>query len=93
VEWKMWAQDRKGIFFYAGEKWKVKLYGGKHTVPIIVKEDKKGTYYGWMATGKKKPTMIWPSSALFSMCFPYGYKAEEKEGHGYRVRLKILLIK
>lgn len=94
MEWKMWAQNRNGVFFHVGEKWWVDLHGKEEPiVPVIVKGDKKGTYYGWVETGKRKPTMIWPSLAQFSMCFPYGYKAEEKAGHGYRVQLKILLIK
>lgn len=67
----------------------------KPILPVKVILDPNGQYYGWISfdldRNNGKPSMIWPNEIQFSMCFPYGYQAEEKVGKGKMVRLRIEL--
>jgi hypothetical protein len=69
-----------------------KLYGGKVCAVEFV-ESAGGQHYGWMSPSQDYPTMIYPNETLFSMCFPYGYKAEEEQNRGKHIRLDAKLIK
>jgi hypothetical protein len=42
-----------------------------------------------MEAEEAKPSMIHPHWSLYSMCFPYGPKAEEEAGKGRTVRLAV----
>ncbi|KKL81869.1 hypothetical protein LCGC14_1990450 [marine sediment metagenome] len=91
MKWNMWAQNIDGMFLHAGEKRYVELFGMSNTiVPVIVEESDGGTYYGWLETDENEPRMICPSEVEVDMCFPYGYKIEEKKGRGRRIRLTVL---
>jgi hypothetical protein len=57
--------------------------------PALATEDPEGENWGWLKTGADYPTMIYPHKSLFSMCFPYGPKAEEAAGKGEILRLRI----
>ena len=53
-------------------------------------------YWGWFDLEEFKWStggLMQPSHAQFSMCFPYGYKAEEERGRGKAYRLMIKQIK
>lgn len=60
-------------------------------VKVDVNEDVDGDYYGWLRAGKNSPTMIWPSLAQFTMCFPYGLEVEITKGEGEILRLSVEL--
>lgn len=57
--------------------------------PVTVTEDPYGDYWGWIATDSDHPDFIYPNEGLFSMCFTYGYHAEEKAGKGRAVQLTV----
>lgn len=99
-EWKMYAlieHDHTGkveFFTNIGDKGYVQLYykafeGKLPMVPVVVKEDKKGEYYGWIDKDATDPEMIWQGKNIFEMCFAYGSDAEVKKGRGEVVRLSI----
>jgi len=86
------TKDHKGNDYYAhfGSLNYIKMhYINEPIVEVILIEDKNGEYYGWIDTGKDIPCMVWKSEVVFSVCFPYGYKVNEKEGKGKHVRLSI----
>lgn len=56
---------------------------------IVEDADPAATHWGWLPAGKVEPIMIYPVRALFSMCFPYGPKAEVEAGKGRIVRLAV----
>lgn len=65
-------------------------------VAVLCEEAEDGDYYGW--EDSKGPhagslSMIYPSYAFHSMCFPYGPKMEEETGEGRTVRLRVLVEK
>lgn len=53
-------------------------------------ESEPPDYWGWWSYTDKRFHMIWPSKAQFSICFPYGYKANEKRGEGKAYRLIVI---
>ncbi len=55
---------------------------------VSVKENPKGEYLGWVATGHNFPSMI-TLDRLFEINFPNGHKAEEQRGRGVAVRLDV----
>jgi hypothetical protein len=78
-----------------GSEWYARQYAsGCPAVPVVVTEDPEGDYLGWIeetedsprSTGE--PEMI-QRKEIFSIQFPYGYKAEEAAGRGRAVRLRI----
>jgi hypothetical protein len=94
TSWELYAHKYKNFFMHVGPLNYVKAHMLKDEIKkVIVSLDDNGEYYGWLEKGENTPTMIWPSRAQFSMCFPYGYEAEEKRIKGKMVRLKIIEIK
>lgn len=92
--WELWAydrgEDRKPRFTQMGRRRYVELHGLPFPiVPVQVREDEAGTYYGWLATDSDTPAMIWGSHHQFSMCFPYGVEAEVARGKGVVLRLTV----
>ena len=60
----------------------------------VISEDKiesakTKVYWGWLASDKNYPCMIWCRYTLFSMCFTYGPQVEEEHGKGKILRLTI----
>jgi len=47
-------------------------------------------YHGWLDFEDNILRHIWGSRGQTSMCFPYGSKAEEKQGTGILLRLKLI---
>jgi hypothetical protein len=99
-KWKMYAliehehTSKTEFFAYIGDKGYVQMYykafdGDLPMVPVLVKEDKKGEYYGWIDTNATNPEMIWKRKNIFEMCFTYGSDAEVKAGRGEVIRLSI----
>ena len=98
-QWKMYTlidKDNSGneFFLHTGDKGYVQLYKREYSdnlpmVAVVVKEDKKGEYYGWIDKGRTDPEMIWQGKNLFEICFAYGSNAEVEAGRGEVVRLKI----
>jgi hypothetical protein len=89
--WRMWALPHKDGFTDPGHFRFAEAHAqkGQVPVPVIIKEDDSGTYYGWLATDHDAPTMIYGHIIGFNMCFPYGPKAEEDRGNGRAVHLTI----
>ena len=93
-QWKMWAHEIDGIdgrkeYHHCGAKWWVELHGlSSPVVPVVMTEDEKGTWLGWIETGTTDPTMVW-HERVFEICFPYGSKIEVESGKGRVVRLSI----
>ncbi len=48
----------------------------------------ENSYYGWLENDGNI-SFVYPHLALLSVCFTYGYKAEEDRGNGKLVRVKI----
>jgi hypothetical protein len=85
--WTLWAHDHGTHFMNIGCRRYVEAHGlPEPIVEIILTEDPAGTYYGWLRTGRETPEMIYPHEALFTVCFPYGYKAEEAANEGRMLR-------
>lgn len=63
--------------------------GGGEIVQVCVREGPDGDYYGWIAKGNEHYSHVYRNEHHFSMCFGYGYEAEEKRGNGRMVRLSI----
>lgn len=57
---------------------------------IETKEIDENSYYGWLEFEDSNISYIYPHLTLFSVCFPYGYKAEEERGIGKLIRVKII---
>ena len=57
------------------------------------KEGKDSDYWGWKDIREDHLTMIYANKIPFSMCFPYGFEAEEKAGRGRAVPLIVREIK
>ena len=49
-------------------------------------------YWGWLKTGGDRYEMVYPSYAQFSMCFAYGFEAEEARGRGKAFRLLVVEV-
>ena len=49
--------------------------------------------WGWWDNKDEKFTMVWPSRVQLEVCFPYGYKIEEKRGKGHFLRVYVCLDK
>lgn len=90
AEWVMYAHEYPKGFMHIGS-WKyVHLHMlADPIVEVVVREQEDGRYWGWMDSGKDRPTMIWPSEAQFRICFPYGPDAEEARGRGRILRLSV----
>lgn len=65
---------------------------GHQPVAVTATEDPDGDYYGWIQRGEDTPVMVYDHPGLFSMCFPYGPKAEVEAGTGEIVRLRLVLV-
>ena len=95
--WKMFAHQDGDEFRNFGSKWRVEMHGMIYamndvSIPIVEVELEladDGQYYGWLETGEDTPSMIYPYETLFSMCFPYGPKAEEDRGRGKILRFNV----
>lgn len=67
--------------------------GPYHEVKIReIRKNETSLYWGWKDFEDKKYSMIYYRKELAEMCFPYGYKAEEKRGRGKLVNLVITEI-
>jgi hypothetical protein len=80
--------------------WSLKLYprgydGFFYEVDVSPDPDQSRTnktgqqYWGWLETGGDNFSMIYPSHPQFSMCFAYGYEANEQCGRGKAYRLMV----
>ncbi len=67
----------------------VGMCGPQSIVEIFVTENAGGPYWGWIATGEDRPSMIFSRKVQFDICFPYGVKVEVEHGKGRIVRLAI----
>jgi hypothetical protein len=92
--WLLWAHDCEsgkdghGRYRHIGAKKYVEIHGLPYPiVAVAVREAADGDYWGWLKTGEAVPTMIWPSWAQFTICFPYGPEVEVKRGNGEILRL------
>lgn len=68
----------------------------KCTISKDQTEHKPPDYWGWYNLQKNEwetGGLLQPSHIQFSMCFPYGYPAEEKSGKGKAYRLDVKEIK
>jgi len=89
--WQMWALPHDDGFSDPGHRKFSEAYSqhGIKPVPVIVRENSQGSYYGWLQTNHEIPVMIYGIEGLFRMCFPYGPDKEEEQGNGRALRLTI----
>lgn len=93
--WQMHAvRLRDGLLHYVGSRRFVEFHGlPEPIVEVEVAEvpdgDVSATHWAWLPSGKTEPVMIYPREVLFTMCFPYGPKAEAEAGKGRIVRLAV----
>jgi hypothetical protein len=88
--WRMWAAVEADHLAHPGHRrYAQAMSPGRDVIAVTVTVNPNGRYWGWMRADKDAPAMIYPHEGLFSMCFPYGPKAEEAAGHGRIVRLNI----
>lgn len=93
--WDMYAVRLKdGLLHYVHcDRRSTAMYGVQPVLDldarIVEDADPSATHWGWLPTGKSEPIMIYPVWGLFSMCFPYGPKAEQDAGKGRIVRLAV----
>lgn len=78
-----------------GGEWYARQYGSSPPMPVMVIEDPAGDYLGWLdardgvvIVGDTPPNMI-QRKEIFSIQFPYGYKAEQDAGSGRAIPLRI----
>ncbi len=98
MTWTLFAHEERGRFCHVGSKRFVEAHGLDlpiHQVDVsIIAEGigEKLAYYGWQDIGEydKPPCMIFQHWVLFSICFPYGPKAEVELGRGRIVQLQIV---
>lgn len=62
---------------------------GLEPIEVVAVEEPDGDYWGWIQRGKDVPVMVYDREGLFSMCFPYGYRAEVEADRGEVVRLHL----
>jgi hypothetical protein len=92
TEWKMWAvANDRGVLSDPGHRRSAQANcsGTSTVVPVTVRENENGTYYGWMRPTDDYPVMIHGHMIALNMCFPQGAKVEEQQGHGRIVRLTV----
>lgn len=89
--WLMWALCRDGRFCYAGHRRYAQAYARPDETPVRVFVHAKvdGGYFGWLPAAEIVPRFIFDHWGLFSMCFPYGPRAEEEHGKGRIMRLSV----
>lgn len=96
--WRMFAHQQGDALTNVGPRFYVELHGLPYPIVEVEvrrvsdeKADDQGaaTHWGWLASGEAEPSMMWPWWGAFSMCFPYGPKAEVEAGNGEIVRLHI----
>lgn len=95
--WRMHAHDDNGVYTNIGPRPWVELHGlplpiVQVDVRLVRDDDPAATHWGWLKTGEDEPSLIWPSHAQFSVCFPYGPRAEEQAGRGRTVRLAVTRV-
>lgn len=88
--WAMYACDYGDYYCHVGTKDWVKLFfSDQSIVPVEIIEDPEGRYWGWIESGKERPSMIMPSEIHFRVCFPYGPEALVEMGRGEIIRMSI----
>lgn len=95
--WSMFAHNQGWGLTNPGPRPYVELHGlpdpiVEVEVVLVADGDPAATHWGWLKSGGETPSMIWPSWACYSTCFPYGPEAEEKAGRGRTVRLAVNVI-
>jgi hypothetical protein len=95
--WRMFAHDDDGRLTNLGPRRYVELHGLPYPIvevelTEVTDDDPTATHWGWMRTDADTPSMIWPSKPQFEVCFPYGYRAEEKAGKGRAMRFAVRAI-
>lgn len=96
MSWEMFAAPLgNGDWTGLGSEWYARQYAtDRKPVPVLIVEDPEGDYLGWIEQTEDsprntgEPEMI-QRKEIFSIQFPYGYKAEEAAGRGRAVRLSI----
>ena len=81
----------KFIHVYPSQR-QVEMCGNDEIVEVsvkIVEEGEEQTHWGWLDTGKERPTMIWPSYHQLCVCFQgeLGMMDRVNRGFGKSVRL------
>lgn len=94
TSWRMCAHLRNGMLVDIGSRSYVVLQRLPHPiveveVAIVPDEDRAATHWGWIQSGANTPSTIWPTRALYRVCFHDSPEAQEKAGHGRTVRLAV----
>lgn len=93
--WRMYAVrlDDGLLHYVEHDRRGTAMYGVTPILPVearLVKQiDPAATHWAWIGAGETKPSLVYPAWPLFSICFPYGVKAEVEAGKGRVVRLAI----
>ncbi len=87
-----------GLYYYfhaSPHEWWVKLHRlPEPIVKVSVRErqptDPPSNYWGWLdAKDLGRYLFVFPSEIQLNMCFPYGPKAEEDRGRGWKINLMV----
>jgi hypothetical protein len=88
--WQMWAEARpNGEFWYLGNRNSVPIDRMGRAADVVVNEDPKGSYWGWLATGETIPSHIWPTKETFLLFFRQDPAEAEQQGEGHVLRLTV----
>lgn len=93
--WSMHAvRLADGLLHYVGDRRTIEFCDlGELILPVSVRlvadDDPAATHWAWIDAGGSDPCMIYPAWPLFSICFPYGPKAEVEAGKGRIARLAV----
>lgn len=77
---------------FVSHPWSLTLYDPNvlrqaFAVRLVVNPD--GAYWGWLAKGNSRPSMIWANELSFRACFPYKLEVHEASGEGKIVRFSL----
>lgn len=89
--WSMWAIPEKDAFVEPGDRRHSVHFS--HTVapvPVLVRENPDGPYWGWLRRDEQVPTLIYPHLSALRVCFGGGLSEMENPKNGRVLRLSVV---
>jgi len=87
--WETYSHEYSQGFTHFGTQAKLKFYDSKNdSVAVRLIEDPEGNYMGWIPTGQTEPIMV-IRKHIFDIQFPDGHKANERDGKGLAISLRV----
>lgn len=89
--WQMWAiPEDDGAFWAPGHRRFAQAHDDHvAAVPVLVAVAQDGDYWGWRPSPGDEPCMIYPHESLLDICWPGGYRSQERRSAGRAVRLTV----